>query len=41
MCRDLKAYGERPLKVRQQAFAALIADVIERKPEDSGGWVYR
>ncbi|WP_225205019.1 hypothetical protein [Novosphingobium huizhouense] len=37
----LGAIGERPLNKRKLAFAALVPDLIERDPQDRGGWVGR
>lgn len=42
LCREaMTLAGERPLKARIDAFGALAADLIERDPEQGGGWVYR
>lgn len=37
----LSAIDERPLGKRKLAFAALVADLLERDPQDRGGWVGR
>lgn len=42
LCREAMTLAEqKPLKSRIEAFGALAADLIERGPEQAGGWLYR